>query len=63
MSSKNSAGKFDVLPQHANFITLVENQDIEIVKTDKSKVKLKFPLAIFQVRGESVTIFTEISGL
>ena len=30
VSSVNSAGPFDILPMHANFITIVENQSINI---------------------------------
>lgn len=30
ISSKNSFGNFDILPYHANFITLVQNQPITI---------------------------------
>jgi len=30
ISSENSAGVFDILPEHANFVTMIENKPITI---------------------------------
>ncbi len=62
VSSINSAGKFDILPQHANFVTLVENQDIIVRIPDKPPLKFRFPLAIIHNTNSSnkVNIFTDI---
>jgi len=58
VSSKNSQGPFDVLPQHANFITIVENQPI-VVKLKAQKPQIfKFPLAIIYVTEDKVNIYT-----
>ncbi len=63
VSSKNSTGKFDILPQHANFVTLIQNEPINIVKVDKTKVVLQFPQAICHVSADLVNIYTQIAGV
>ncbi len=58
VSSRNSQGNFDILPKHANFITLIENSAIEI-KVDKQKrLTFAFPLAIILTRENKVNIYT-----
>lgn len=59
VSSKNSAGNFDLLPQHARMITIVENQPIEIRKLDKQKITFKFPLAIIYISNNKVSIYAQ----
>lgn len=60
VSSINSAGPFDILPEHGNFITLVKNQPIIIRQPNKQNTTFTFPLAVFYTRKNSVTIFTDI---
>lgn len=58
VSSKNLQGKFDILPQHANFITVIENEPIVIrIKSQKS-VTFKFPIAIIYTTANQVNIYT-----
>lgn len=67
VSSKNIQGNFDILPQHANFITLVENSSIVVrparpaggVQEQKPLV-FKFPLAIIFTKENKVDIYTYI---
>ncbi len=60
VSSKNSSGTFDILPQHANFITMVEKALI-IVRIHKQKdQKFDFPMAIIMNTDNKVDIFTYI---
>ncbi len=60
VSSKNVQGSFDILPAHANFITIVENQPIVIgIKGQKSMI-FKFPLAIILTTENKVNIYTYI---
>ncbi len=59
LSSKNSQGKFDVLPHHATFLTIVEDQPIKI--SDKKKKVLqefRFPRALVYNQGSKVSIYT-----
>ncbi len=60
VSSKNLQGSFDILPQHANFITMVENSPITIKIPNSKPVIFKFPLAIFLVTENKVSIYTYI---
>lgn len=58
ISSKNSTGKFDILPEHANFITLVENQPI-IVKTGDKSLEFDSSVALIYTRDDQVMIYTD----
>jgi F0F1-type ATP synthase epsilon subunit len=60
VSSVNSTGSFDVLPGHANFITILENAPIRIKRPGKEDLTYKFPLAIMYTRENLVDIYTDI---
>lgn len=62
VSSKNSAGNFDILGEHANFITLIENQPITVRTLDKKTLTFNFPLAIVYTSNNKVSIYTYIQG-
>lgn len=61
VSSKNLQGNFDILPQHANFITLVENSPIVVRPVGQKPLSFKFPLAIILTRENKVDIYTYVS--
>jgi len=56
VSSENQLGKFDVLPQHANFISLIFNEVI-IVTPKKEKFVYHFEKGVLTVRKNEVRIF------
>lgn len=60
VSSKNLLGSFDILAQHANFITLVENAPIVIRASKQKPLVFKFPLAIILTSSNKVDIYTYI---
>ena len=60
VSSKNSAGNFDILPQHAHFITIVENHPIIVRTVDKKNLTFKFPLAIIYNFENNVKVFAQL---
>ena len=60
VSSKNTAGPFDILPQHANFITLVENYPIQIVRVNQKPLIFNFSLAIISTGNNKINIYTNI---
>ena len=60
VSSKNPQGNFDILPQHANFITLVEDNPITVRVRDQKPLVFKYPLAIIVTRENKVDIYTYI---
>lgn len=60
VSSKNSEGSFDILAQHANFLTVVENQPIVVRIRKQKPLKFNFSLAIILVTDNKVNIYTYI---
>ncbi|KKR87116.1 hypothetical protein A2617_00775 [Candidatus Daviesbacteria bacterium RIFOXYD1_FULL_41_10] len=63
VSSTNFLGKFDILPEHANFITMVKSVPIEVrVPGEKGPRSFTFPLAIIYNIKNKVSIFTDIQG-
>ena len=59
ISSVNSQGPFDILPMHANFITVVENQSIK-VKTGGKIIEHKFDHAVIYNHNNNISIFVNI---
>lgn len=59
ISSTNSSGLFSILPQHANFITIVENQPIRIEKTDHQVLLYQFSEAIIFNNQNQISIYAE----
>lgn len=60
VSSKNLLGNFDILPQHANFITMIENFPIVVRNHNQKDLVFNFPLAIILTRENKVDIYTYI---
>lgn len=58
VSSKNSQGKFDILPHHANFLTIIEDQPIKISERKKLLQEFRFPRALIYNRNNQVSIYT-----
>ena len=61
VSSRNSKGNFDILPGHANFMTIVESAPLTI-RLDKAQ-QIKFDISfgvIYSINGK-VNIYTDIS--
>ncbi len=61
LSATNSAGPFDILPQHANMITIIEGNPIEVVTTFGTR-KFVFDKAVLAVKDDSVSIYANISA-
>lgn len=60
VSSKNLQGNFDILPQHTNFITMIENTPVVVRVANQKPISLTFPLAIILVMENNVSIYTYI---
>jgi F0F1-type ATP synthase epsilon subunit len=56
VTSKNSDGTFDILPGHANFITLVENESIKIFQGGETKT-FTFEQAVIHTYNDKVNIY------
>lgn len=60
VSSENSAGKFDVLPEHANFVTMIKEKPI-IIRSQRAQDRvLTYKSAVLSVREGRVTIYADI---
>lgn len=59
VSSKNRLGNFDVLPYHANFITLIYDH-LTIITPEKRKITYRFKRGVLEVRKNKVNIFLGI---
>lgn len=59
ISSKNSAGNFDILPSHANFITLIKNNPIIVRITSSKKIEINPCFAILYCEKNKVIIFVD----
>lgn len=59
VSSKNSSGVFDILPEHANFITIIEKQPIIVLTEKNEKITYNFSQAIIYNVQNKVYIFAE----
>lgn len=62
LSSVNSRGKFDILPEHANFITLIKDHPITVRLKDNSSQTFNFPTAIIHTQDNLVKIYTDIQN-
>jgi F0F1-type ATP synthase epsilon subunit len=62
ISTKNLEGPLDVLPMHANFITLLKNVPIHITLPEGEVKRFTFPLAVMSVRDNVVRVYTEITA-
>lgn len=60
VSSENSVGPFDILPQHSNFVTLVRNKPITIHEMTGKHQTLTYQSAVLVVKEDSVIIYKDI---
>ena len=57
VSSFNSQGLFDILPQHANFITIIKGRAITIHQSEGQPKVLHFQEAVLYVKENGVRIY------
>ena len=62
ISSSNGKGVFDILPLHANFITLI-SQQVRLTMSDGSSRELAVSNAVLRASENSVEIFLGLSSL
>ena len=56
VSSQNKLGKFDILPGHTNFITLIFN-NLVIHTPDKNKITYQFKRGVLETSEDKVRVF------
>ncbi len=59
ISSVNKVGKFDILPAHTNFISLIFDK-ITIHLADKTKLEYEFKRGVLEVSENLVKVFLGI---
>ncbi|OGY27860.1 MAG: hypothetical protein A3F33_03475 [Candidatus Woykebacteria bacterium RIFCSPHIGHO2_12_FULL_43_10] len=60
LSSSNKQGNFDVLPGHANFITLIKDKPV-VLRLEKGEPRsFMFSFAIIHNVNNTATIYTDI---
>lgn len=59
VTSKNVDGPFDVLPMHANFVTLIRGEPITIKLQDGTENKHSFKYAVMYVQDNIVKIYAD----
>lgn len=57
VTSTNSKGVFDVLPHHANFITIIENKPI-LIQTGTRTLTYTFRMCLMYARDNYVYAYT-----
>jgi F0F1-type ATP synthase epsilon subunit len=56
VSSQNQLGKFDILPKHTNFITLIFDE-LSIVTLKGEKITYRFKRGVLEVTKNRVNIY------
>lgn len=59
VSSENERGVFDVLPQHANFISIIKKK-IVLHKPEKTKQEIEIETGILKVWENQISIYLDI---
>ena len=58
VSSENNVGVFDILPEHSNFITMIE-KNLIIIRNEKEQTKFKFERSLLLTKNDEVFIYTQ----
>jgi len=59
VSSINSKGPFDILPMHANFVTVIDNKPIKIRIKGKT-LEYTYPQSVLYTHNNTVLIYTNL---
>lgn len=59
ITAVNGTGEFDILPQHHNFISLLDACEMKI-EAERGAVPIKISGGIMHVRGNNVTVFLDV---
>ena len=62
VTSFNKLGRFDVLAQHANFITLIKDR-VMLGKKDGKFMEIPFSTGVMMVEGNKVEVFLGVGKL
>ena len=60
ISAENDTGPFDILPQHHNFITLLNPCEIVIYSVENNEKRIQISKGVMHVRNNKVTVFLDV---
>ncbi|HET7629917.1 MAG TPA: hypothetical protein VFK03_00945 [Candidatus Saccharimonadales bacterium] len=60
LSATNNVGKFDILPEHHNFITLLTTGEIELKLPSGEAEKFTASGGLLRIKSDQVTVFLDI---
>jgi len=60
MTAVNRVGPFDILPQHHNFISLLEPSDVVVRTDEKEDFKMHINQGLIHVKADQVRIFLDV---
>jgi F0F1-type ATP synthase epsilon subunit len=63
VSSENAQGTFDILPMHANFISLIRDKPIVVVTDKAERLEYLFPVSVMYVHENVVKIYTDMTHI
>jgi F0F1-type ATP synthase epsilon subunit len=62
VTSHNDVGPFDVLPRHANFISII-NKEVVIRAVDGTEQKIEINKGIMNVQDNTVSVYLDIASV
>ena len=60
VTATNTVGKFDILPGHANFFSVINPNSEVIIGTEKEDTKINVSNGIITVKDNEVMLFLDI---
>jgi F0F1-type ATP synthase epsilon subunit len=60
MTATNRVGPFDILPQHHNFISLLEPSEVVVRSQGKEDFKMQIGLGLIHVKADQVRVFLDV---
>ncbi len=60
LSSTNNSGPFDILPNHAHFISLLNDATVEILDKDNKKSAYKISRGLISAKANNVRVFVDL---
>lgn len=59
-SATNKTGPFDILPGHANFLSLLQAGTISLIRAGDHQEQMQIERGIIHVNNDSVTVFLDV---
>jgi len=63
ITSYNEEGKFDILAEHANFISLIQKQLVIRQSGDDKEITINFDTALLRTRQNNVEVYLGFEGI